>query len=163
MNPTSYTHTIRYALDNYTGADLDKRLRETCDAMDRAWSEEPSEYAYRQAVSGIADELRERASSAVKDGTISSDDDLREWVYETLHEEVDGNWWVIYHHAAARVCIYSRNDDAAWDVGIDLTDVQSLGQMHTLCAFWAMHADVMDEIDLDEWWSEMDPDSDDDA
>lgn len=61
-------------------------------------------------------------------------------------EMIDGNYWVIYTHAAHKVWIYSPNDDAVFDDGEGLVGCDSMAEALCRMAFYAMRADVAARI-----------------
>ena len=61
-------------------------------------------------------------------------------------EQVDGNYWVIYTHAAHKVWLYSPNDDAVFDDGHGLAGCDSMAEVLCRMAFYAMLADVQARI-----------------
>ena len=65
---------------------------------------------------------------------------------EAIHERVDGNYWVIYTHAAHKVWEYSNNEDAVFDLG-SLGDVESSGDVLTVMAYYAMYEDVRERLE----------------
>lgn len=147
MNPTSYISTICYALNHYIGAELDKAIRDACAAMAEAYNGEPHEAAYFNNVQAMADEIVADAIEALRSGETH---DASEWISDRLHEDCDGSWWVIHYHAAEAVLRFSYNCDAYFDEMGSIDGIDSLGQLHTICAYYALRADVMERIDLDE-------------
>lgn len=85
-----------------------------------------------------------------------------------VDEQVDGNYWVIYIHAAHKVLQYSSNEDAVFeDSGVEGCD--SMAEVLTRMAFCAMQADVeacmarlQEERDEQEDEDDEDADGDDD-
>lgn len=74
-------------------------------------------------------------------------------VYEFIEQSVDGSYWVIYYHAAAKTLEYSDNENAYFeehDGGQE--SWQSYGDVLTALAYWALRADVMDRLPED--WQE---------
>ena len=63
--------------------------------------------------------------------------------FDFIHESVDGSRWVIYTHLARKVLEYSDNEDAVFDGG-DLRDAQSMSDVFTRAAYFAMLQDVSD-------------------
>ena len=91
---------------------------------------------YWQAVASIA---REAIDTAREYGSDLSD---------VIWEAVDGSQWVIYYSRAADVCRFSSNDDAIFEeMGADaLSGCESIGEVHTRSAFFALRQDVWDYI-----------------
>lgn len=58
------------------------------------------------------------------------------------NEQVDGNYWVIYTHAAHKVYLYSPNEDAVFENGNGLEGCDSMSEALCRMAFYAMLADV---------------------
>lgn len=110
-------------------------------------AQETSYSEYRSGVKAIVDSVIER----VRDGEDPSD---------VLHEEVDGSYWVIYTHAAIAVLAHSRNDDEVFEqMGSDaLTGCNSMAEVYTIAAFYAMRADVVEEL-RDGGYDVSDPDT----
>lgn len=63
-----------------------------------------------------------------------------------LDEQIDGNYWVIYTHAAHKVWVYSPNDDAVFDDGDGLAGCDSMAEALCRMAYFAMRADVAARI-----------------
>ena len=93
---------------------------------------ETSYSAYREAVEEIGKEAR-----AARD------------VSDAVHEGVDGSWWTIYTHASIAVLAHSQNDDRIFDdMGSDaLSGCDSMSEVYTRAAYYAMCADVHEWID----------------
>lgn len=62
----------------------------------------------------------------------------------------DGNYWTIYTHAAIKLLQYSRNEDAFFEAGADLTGITSFQDLMTTLAFYALCADVRAEMERGE-------------
>lgn len=92
---------------------------------------------YWEAVRSIAED----SVQAVKDGGYSD-------LSDAIHESVDGNYWVIYYHAAAQCVQYTDNEDAVCDVYGDepFTGCTTISEAHTRTAYFAMCQDVWDYI-----------------
>lgn len=98
---------------------------------------------YYASIKGIADDLR----GEIKRGEIDDTDAAEQW----LHETVDGCYWVIYNHATRKVLLVSDNDDAYEDAGVEIDYSQGLNHALTQIAYWAVSADIREELgDLDE-------------
>jgi hypothetical protein len=70
-----------------------------------------------------------------------------------IHQTVDGCYWVIYTHAAHKTMLFTENEDAAFEEGVDLSNVGSWSEIVTRLAYCAMLADVhaaLDELPEDE-------------
>jgi len=108
-----------------------------------------TEYEYTQEINGIAANLvceamqdndndREAAEEAIND--------------HLLHETIDGHQWVIYNGYNMDVMKYSRNEDyyidnfGDEDAGQALKE-RGLSGLHNVIAFWAMYADVQEQLE----------------
>ncbi len=88
--------------------------------------------------------LTQEAARAIKDGEISNDSELHDW----LHETIDGSYWVIYTHANFQVLMCSDNHNAyAEDFG---EPPVSGGDINwAALAYAAMMRDVAEQIDAE--------------
>lgn len=80
-------------------------------------------------------------------------------------EQVDGNYWVIYYHAAHKVWQYSPNEDAVFADGEGLDGCDSMCDVLTRMAYHAFRADVqckVDELQAEKGAAEEEDDEDDD-
>lgn len=102
-----------------------------------------SEQNYRASVAEIA---KECFNEAVADAGPDKDR-IRDEAFDRVHEAVDGSYWIIYTHAALKVLQYSRNDDAIFEEGDGLHGANSMSDVYTQAAFWAMRADVVSELE----------------
>lgn len=137
------------SLTDVTSRALDEELRRRAskgdedaatarkDAGDAQWGAE-----YYATVRAIVQE----ATTNIADGTFTSTDDLETY----LHESVDGNYWVIYYHAAYRVPLLSNHDDAWEDAGLELPTEHT--NVPSFIAYWALLADVRDRMTDGEGW-----------
>jgi hypothetical protein len=101
---------------------------------------------YAATVTGIVADLRQ----AVRDGDISDRDAAYEWIEQTI----DGHHDIIYTACAMEVLAQSRNDSAYFDeLGTADGAVTDSGIEWSKLAFWALRADVLEELsDLDDWF-----------
>jgi len=120
--------------------------------------DDASERNYWNSVQSIADELYQRG----RDGEISD-------IGDALFEEIDGSAWIIYTYKARKVMLYTRNDDALEDHGLE-QPTGGYDNVTTAYAFWAMYQDVIDCLDRDghdvndvESWADEDEDEDEDT
>ena len=81
--------------------------------------------------------------------------------HHALHETLDGHAFVIYTHEARQVVTHSRHPDSMMEQGLGSEDMasQDPSGFDTQRAYWAMHADIMDQAqdeayDLDELMAE---------
>lgn len=67
---------------------------------------------------------------------------------DALHEECDGNRWVIYTYRAKLALAFSKNDDAIFDeMGADaLAGVTSMSDVCSRAAYFAVRADVCERL-----------------
>jgi hypothetical protein len=87
---------------------------------------------YWQDVRGVASELE----AQIESGEILSPDDL----HDRAHEMVDGSQRIIYTHQAKLALLYTDNDQAGEDAGLEP------GANIEAWAFYAMLQDVMDRV-----------------
>lgn len=117
-----------------------------------------TEWSYRKVVVAIAEE----AFAEAVDGLGAGDDDtLRESASEHADQSVDGNYWVIYTHAARKTLLFSDNEDAYFDdFGYDLDT--TAGIPYSKLAYFAMRADVEEKLSalideqIEKWEAEED-------
>ena len=64
-----------------------------------------------------------------------------------IDECVDGNYWIIYPHAAHRVWKYSPNEDAVFEEGGDLGGLDDMSAVLVRMAYYALRADVQVKVD----------------
>lgn len=67
-------------------------------------------------------------------------------VYDFVAELVDGHGWVIYTHHALDVLQCTNNDNELFQYG-DLSGIDCASEVYTRLAYWAMQADVLQELD----------------
>jgi hypothetical protein len=67
-------------------------------------------------------------------------------VYDRIHEECDGSFWVIYTHAAMATLRHSPNDDAIFEDGNGIEGATSMSDVYTRAAFWALQADITEKV-----------------
>jgi hypothetical protein len=67
---------------------------------------------------------------------------------DVLHEECDGDQWVIYTYRAKLALTFSGNDDAIFEeMGADaLAGVTSMSDVYSRAAFFAVRADVCERL-----------------
>jgi hypothetical protein len=68
---------------------------------------------------------------------------------EAMHQVIDGSEWVFKYYHARHTLLYSNNEDALFDAGVQLEDLklQSAGAIYCALAYYAMHADVSERFD----------------
>lgn len=104
---------------------------------------------YFSCCDSVAKEIFDRA---LEEADSKSKDDVEDWLrqdgYDALHESVDGNYWVIYTHAAMKVLQYSDNDNHGFEEGLICTeDWAKKGYVdYSAMAFWAMLADCQEAL-----------------
>jgi hypothetical protein len=66
-----------------------------------------------------------------------------------LHETIDGHQWVIYYAYNLPVLTYSDNTEYGVDSGLVALDSDnfSLNDFHNSLAYWALYADVQNQLD----------------
>ena len=77
-------------------------------------------------------------------------DEATETVREQITQTVDGNYWVIYTHAALQGLVHSNNESAFFDHGMDASGWDSFSDVVTQLAYFALEADVWDRME-DNW------------
>lgn len=108
-----------------------------------------TEYEYTKEIEGIAANLvceamqdndndREAAEEAIND--------------HLLHETIDGHQWVIYYAYNMPVIQFSNNAEYMVDnFGGEAVEAAvkegGMSGLHTAVAFWAMYADVQEQLD----------------
>ena len=108
-----------------------------------------TEYEYTKEIGGIAANLvceamqdndndREAAEEAIND--------------HLLHETIDGHQWVIYYAYNMPVIQFSNNAEYMVDnFGGEAVEAAvkegGMSGLHTAVAFWAMYADVQEQLD----------------
>lgn len=114
-----------------------------------------SDFNYRQAVLSLTDSVVYAINEALDCEQISFDkDEIEELVNDSLlHETVDGSQYAIYYHYHLDILKHSSNSEAAINQGILCGDSLShiltndgLTGLHQALAFYAMYADVQEEI-----------------
>lgn len=128
-------------------------------------------YDYRQAVLSLTDSVISAINEALEDEQISFDkEEIEELVNDSLlHETIDGSQYAIYYHYHLDILKHSDNSDYAIDnifCGDSLADIlknDGLNGLHQALAFYAMYADVQEEISeiLDQ--TDFDQEEDDDS
>ena len=63
-----------------------------------------------------------------------------------IQETVDGNYWVIYTHAARKVIQYSSNDYQIFDI-MGKVEATNWSDLFTQAAYYAMLADVYQALE----------------
>jgi hypothetical protein len=68
---------------------------------------------------------------------------------DAIHQEVDGSEWVFKYYHARHTLMYSSNEDAFFDEGMSLSDLnaESAGALNCALAYYAMRADVLAKLD----------------
>ena len=113
------------------------------------------EHDYTQQIDAIANDL-------VREAMEQSDNDrdaAEELINDSLlHETIDGHQWVIYCAHNLSVLQYSHNDEymldnLGEDSAVEALKSGGLAGLHTALAYWAMYADVQEQLEsaLDEY------------
>lgn len=105
-------------------------------------AETNTQQEYYQSMKQIAQEVFDNAVESFPDNK----DRLHDEAFDNLHQAVDGNYWVIYTHAAMDALRVSKNDDAIFDQGEGLGDVSSMSEVYTKAAYWTVYQDVSEEL-----------------
>jgi len=79
--------------------------------------------------------------------TIKEECKTMEDAYDRLHEEVDGNYYIIYTAANYEVMMNTHNDDAYFDQFGSHIESDSFSRLLSQVAYCAMYQDVVDELD----------------
>jgi len=121
-----------------------------------------TEYEYNKEIVAIAKCIVEEAYIDYTD--VTNREEAEELINDTLlHETIDGHQWVIYYRYNLPVLEYSHNTYYADEQGLigENPLENGLNSFHTMLAFWAMYADVQEELEsaLDKWDSEHEEDS----
>ena len=93
-----------------------------------------SEQSYRETVELHAREALRRE----KEG---------EDLFDAIHEEADGSAWVIYTYRARLALQYSKNEDAIFEHGEGIRDVDSMANVYTVAAFFALRQDIAEKVE----------------
>lgn len=96
---------------------------------------------YYQAVRDIVKE----ADRAIKDGEITNDEELNDWVHQT----VDGSYWVIYTHANFQLLLVTDNHDA-YSEDFGEAPVRDGNINWAALAYAAMERDVREQMDAED-------------
>lgn len=87
-----------------------------------------------------AKEIRSIAADARKEAR-EQDADLHDY----LHELIDGHQFVIYVHKARAVLLHSSNENAIFEE-LGSQEVESMEELYSKAAYFAMLADVTEEL-----------------
>ena len=68
-------------------------------------------------------------------------------VHDRLHESIDGHEFIIYTSCARSVMMHTDHEDECYEQMGEWPQVDSWGQMVTVCAYHAMLADVQAHSD----------------
>jgi sulfite reductase alpha subunit-like flavoprotein len=90
---------------------------------------------YLQTVKAIAEDIKDDYKSFGGE------------VYDMVHEQVDGNEYIIYYAKNLEVLQNSPNSDAIDDVGMEIDTSKGWQNILTQVAYFAMVQDVMDELE----------------
>ena len=102
---------------------------------------------YQDEISDLAEDLHKEAMEAHPE----DEDERNSYVYDSLHELIDGHSWVIYYSYNAGVLEHSSNPDAYQDVYDDeslgeLVKERGVNSLNTTMAYFAMFDDVLGAI-----------------
>lgn len=109
---------------------------------------------YIKEVSDSAYTVIEQAIDELKyDGEEITEEAVHDVIFDhVLHDYVDGHQWIIYCHYNIQVLQHSSNAEYAADqFGGDFLAATvrqgGLSGLHTALAYWALYADIAEEID----------------
>jgi hypothetical protein len=115
-----------------------------------------TEYHYRAEVKSLAENMITETFEWLDDKSDMTRDECFDAVMDdindhVLHETIDGHQWVIYYAYNLDVLKYSDNPDYMTDnFGDDsagsILSEQGLNSLHSALAFWALYADVQDNL-----------------
>ena len=109
----------------------------------------PEENTYRDYWTQVDNIGAEAVAEAIENSNDAQE--AEDAVYEFIDQSVDGSYWVIYYHAAAKTLDYTENGDAFFEAGVGGQESwESYGDVLTALAYWALRADVMDRLP-DDW------------
>jgi len=102
---------------------------------------------YQDEISDLAEDLHKEAMEAHPE----DEDERNSYVYDSLHELIDGHSWVIYYSYNAGVLAHSSNPDAYQSVYDneslgELVKEQGVNSLNRTMAYFAMFDDVFDAI-----------------
>jgi len=106
----------------------------------------------KERIKQVDDELARMEAERLKDSESEYWDTVKSLAEDVVNngydidECVDGNYWVIYAHAAYKVWKYSPNEDQLFEDGGDLSSVDSMSQVFPLMAAAALRADVQAKV-----------------
>jgi len=110
-----------------------------------------TEYEYNKGIRDLAESIVETAYNEYDE--VTDRETAEELINDRLlHETIDGHQWVIYNSYNASVMSFSDNEDyyidnfGTEDAGIVLKE-RGLSGLHNAIAFWAMYADVQEELE----------------
>lgn len=102
----------------------------------RKRAEEDTGQDYLKTVKSVAQGIKEEYENY-------GDTDIE----QMIHEQVDGNHYIIYYHANLIVLQNSDNADAIDDVGMEIDTSQGWQNILTQVAYFAMEQDVRDALE----------------
>jgi len=114
-----------------------------------------TDFNYHQAVLSLTDSVIYAINEALDCDQISFDrDEIEDLANDSLlHEIVDGSQYAIYYHYHLDILKHSTNSDYAIDHGIlcgdslaDIIKNDGLNGLHQALAFYAMYADVQEQL-----------------
>ena len=110
-------------------------------------SEKNERQAYWDDVRHMGESLKDELRDKVKEGMHG--EELREWLYDNLHESIDGSARVIYTWKAKMCLIYSEHEGRYFEeFGSDGAVEGDCIQWSKL-AFMAFEGDVMDKLEAE--------------
>ncbi len=93
----------------------------------------PTYHEYHSEIESLAEQYK-------AEDPVDRDDveDAEDW----LHQTIDGHEFVIYTAKAWAVCWHSQHEDAVFEDGEALGDLDNMGSIMCRAAYYAMRADV---------------------
>lgn len=103
---------------------------------------EPTSWDYWAEVRSICEELAAEQRQAAEDGDSFE-------LFDRLHETIGGHQFIIYYSQARQVLAHTRNEDEGIENGgVDMGSYDSISNLRTVLAYFAMHADVTQHTDF---------------
>ena len=98
-------------------------------------------------------QINDHAKNILDENNITTEDELRENddIWDSIHETVDGDSWLIYYYYHPQILQHTKNGDALEEYGFE--GFNTVDEILAASAFWAMHHDISDAIndfDFDE-------------
>lgn len=103
--------------------------------------------SYNEEIEGLASNIAEELLEEYE-----TREEAEDYVYDRIHETIDGHQWVIYYAYNNDVLKYSDNDEAYKDVYDNeslgaIVSEQGVDSLGTVMAYFAMSQDVSEAMD----------------